>query len=75
MSRLPRVTSQEALAAVRRDGWQEVRSRGGHIQLKHATKPGRVTIPVHTGKVIPLDILSSIIKQAGLTADQFIKLL
>lgn len=75
MTRLPRVTGPEALRAVKRDNWQEVRTRGSHVHLTHPSKPGRVTIPLHSGKIIPPDILSLILKQAGLTADEFARLL
>ena len=33
------------LSILRRDGWYQVAQRGSHRQLKHPTKPGRVTVP------------------------------
>ncbi|MGH7337207.1 MAG: type II toxin-antitoxin system HicA family toxin, partial [Myxococcota bacterium] len=33
----------EILRILHRDGWYLVGTRGSHRQLKHATKPGRVT--------------------------------
>jgi len=48
---------------------------GSHVQLKHATKPGRVTIPVHAGETLQPFIVSSILKQAGLTAEDLHNLL
>lgn len=49
------------------DGWKEVagRTKGSHIQLKHPEKPGKVTVPNHSGD-IPPGTLNSILKQAGL---------
>ena len=49
------------------DGWKEVpgRTKGSHIQLKHPDKPGKVTVPNHSGD-IPPGTLNSILKQAGL---------
>ena len=49
------------------DGWREIpsRTKGSHIQLKHPTKPGKVTVPNHSGD-IPAGTLKSILKQAGL---------
>jgi len=39
---------------------------GSHRQYVHPIKPGRVTVPVHTGKDIHGGLLQSILKQAGL---------
>ena len=61
------MTVREILKLLRADGWREVegRTKGSHIQLKHPTKPGKVTVPSHGGD-IPLGTLKSIKKQAGL---------
>jgi predicted RNA binding protein YcfA (HicA-like mRNA interferase family) len=48
---------------------------GSHRQYVHATKPGRVTIAHHSGQIIPVWTLAEIVKQAGLTVDQFRNLL
>jgi predicted RNA binding protein YcfA (HicA-like mRNA interferase family) len=48
------------------DGWFIVARRGSHRQLRHPSKPGRVT---HQGKPsddIAPDTLNSILKQSGL---------
>lgn len=61
------MTVREVLKILHNDGWQEVpgRTKGSHIQLKHPTKPGKVTVPNHSGD-LPLGTLRSIKKQAGL---------
>ena len=60
-------TVREILKILRADGWQEIpnRTKGSYIQLKHPTKPGKVTVPSHSGD-IPPGTLNSILKQAGL---------
>lgn len=58
-------SSREILAALRADGWREVRRRGSHVQLKHPTKPGLVTVP-HPNKDLPAGTVASIRRQAGL---------
>jgi len=60
------VTAREAIRMVEADGWYRVPATGGHLQFKHATKPGRVTIPGKPGKEIPPGTLNSIKRQAGL---------
>jgi len=47
------------------DGWHLVKTVGSHFQYKHETKPGKVTIPKHTGDIPPITV-KSILKQAGL---------
>lgn len=60
-------TVKEILKQLHADGWQEIsnRTKGSHIQLKHPTKSGKVTVPNHSGD-IPAGTLNSILKQAGL---------
>ena len=48
------------------DGWVVVHHRGSHRQLKHPTKPGRVTVAGHPGDTLPPGTLNSIMKQATL---------
>ncbi|MEG1972638.1 MAG: type II toxin-antitoxin system HicA family toxin [Oscillospiraceae bacterium] len=61
------MTVREILKLLHQDGWQEVpnRTKGSHIQLKHPTKAGKVTVPSHSGD-IPLGTFKSIKNQAGL---------
>ena len=47
------------------DGWFLNYVRGSHHQYNHPTKSGKVTIPNHRGD-IPLRVVNSILKQAGL---------
>jgi predicted RNA binding protein YcfA (HicA-like mRNA interferase family) len=48
------------------DGWILVATRGSHRQFKHATKPGRVTVPGKPRDDLAPGTLNSILKQAGL---------
>ena len=59
------LSSREVLARLTADGWVEVGRKGSHLQLKHPTKPGRVTVP-HPVKDLPLGTLRSIQHQSGL---------
>ena len=75
MARLPRITGDAALRALRDAGWQEVRRRGSHVILHHAGRPGRVTVPVHAGVVLKPKTLLSILDQAGVSVDELVDLL
>ena len=61
------MTVREILKILAQDGWEPVesRTRGSHIQLKHPSKPGKVTVPSHKGDIAP-GTLNSILRQAGL---------
>ncbi len=61
------MTVREVIKILYKDGWREVESRtkGSHIQLKHPTKAGKVTVPNHKGDIAP-GTLNSILRQAGL---------
>jgi predicted RNA binding protein YcfA (HicA-like mRNA interferase family) len=75
MAKLPRIPSVLVIKVLKRAGFYEDHSSGGHIQLKHPVKRHlRITIPFHRKDLNP-KTLKSIIEQAELTVDDFIKLL
>jgi predicted RNA binding protein YcfA (HicA-like mRNA interferase family) len=60
------MTAREILKVLHQDGWYDADQDGSHLQLKHPTKPGKVTVAVHGKKDIPPGTLNKILKQAGL---------
>ena len=56
----------EILKLLHEDGWYVVTIRGSHRQLKHPTKPGRVTVHGRPSETIAPGTLNSILKQSGL---------
>lgn len=59
------MTVREILKTLHKDGWYDFDQDGSHLQLKHPSKPGKVTVPKHGGDLKP-GTLNSILKQAGL---------
>ena len=57
--------SRELLKLLKDDGWEVIRVKGSHHQLRHPKKKGLVTIP-HPKKDLPQKTVDSILKQAGL---------
>lgn len=47
-------------------GWYEIKSRGGHRQLKHPERRERVTVSGHLGDDMPAGTWNNVRKQAGL---------
>jgi predicted RNA binding protein YcfA (HicA-like mRNA interferase family) len=55
---------REMLRLLRDDGWILVATRGSHRQLKHPTKPGRVTVAGRPSDNLAPGTERSILKQA-----------
>jgi predicted RNA binding protein YcfA (HicA-like mRNA interferase family) len=69
MTRLPRTTGLELIAALQRIGFSLVRVRGSHHFLRHPD--GRTTIvPTHAGEIIGPGLLRKILRDCDLTAEQ-----
>ena len=68
------VRAEKLIRALAKAGFNPARQRGSHVILKH--DDGRVTVvPVHRGEEIGRGLLLKIIKDAGLTKENFLKLL
>jgi predicted RNA binding protein YcfA (HicA-like mRNA interferase family) len=71
---LPRVSGREGVKALRKIGYGRDRQRGSHIVLRQTVPPQRrITVPDH--KEVAKGTLRAIIRQAGLTVDEFNALL
>ncbi|HLE80184.1 MAG TPA: type II toxin-antitoxin system HicA family toxin [Dehalococcoidia bacterium] len=70
-----RYSTDEVIGALARVGIQPVRQRGSHVRLEGHFRGARrhVTVPVVRGEQSP-KTLSSILRQAGLTREEFIRL-
>ena len=74
MSKLPVVSGPEAAGAFKRIGYLVDHQTGSHIILRHQVPPHRrLTIPNH--KELARGTLRAIIRESGLTVDEFRKLL
>jgi len=58
------MNSKEIIKMLQKSGWVEVAKKGSHVQFRHKTKRGRVTVP-HPKKDLPKGTINSIKKQAG----------
>ena len=57
---------RDILRILTEDGWTPVAQRGNHLQLKHRTKPGQVTVPGKPGDDLAAGTLNRFLKQSGL---------
>ena len=74
-NRLPRITANAIIRALKRGGWTTVRITGSHVHLRHPERGGLVTVPNHRGETIGPGLLASILDQATLTAGELKELL
>ncbi|MGB9914682.1 MAG: type II toxin-antitoxin system HicA family toxin [Candidatus Bathyarchaeales archaeon] len=66
--------AKKVIKALSKIGFKIVRKHGSHVVLKHSD--GRITVvPVHAGEEIGSGLLSKIIKDTGLSKEDFLKLL
>jgi predicted RNA binding protein YcfA (HicA-like mRNA interferase family) len=76
MPTLPAVNGRRVIRALERAGLVVERVAGSHHILVDPGDPSRaVTVPVHAGRDLKPGTLRSIIRQAGLTVDEFRDLL
>lgn len=74
MTKLPSVSGRELVKALAKIGYRQDHQRGSHIILRHQNPPNRrLTIPDH--KEIAKGTLRNILREAGLTMDEFLQLL
>ena len=74
MSQLPRISGREAVKALGQIGYEQDRQRGSHIILRQSVHPHRrVTVPDH--REVAKGTLRAIIREVGLTVDEFKRLL
>lgn len=74
--RLPAATAREVLRALGRAGFTIARTSGSHYILAHPSDPARaVTVPFHGARSLKPGTMRNIIRQTGMTIDEFRKLL
>jgi predicted RNA binding protein YcfA (HicA-like mRNA interferase family) len=66
---------REVVRALEKAGFQIHETSGSHVQPKHPDRPGRITVPYHERFDLPKHIVKSIVRQAGLTNQEFFRLL
>ncbi|MEK7203641.1 MAG: type II toxin-antitoxin system HicA family toxin [Patescibacteria group bacterium] len=71
---MPILTARAVLQKLARAGFRIIYTKGSHYYLKHPITNRITSVPMHGSKDIDRGLLSKIIKQAGLSIKEFIKL-
>ncbi len=72
MSKLPVISGRECIKVLEKAGFYFKRQEGSHIVLRKDNPFAQVVVPEH--KELDRGTLRSIIRQSGLSLDEFIKL-
>ena len=74
MPKLPVLSGRDVIRALQKAGFAIHHQRGSHVILKQ-TSPPHLRIPVPDHQTVKRGLLRAIIREAGLTRDQFENLL
>jgi len=70
---LRRVSGPEAISALEKLGFKRVRQRGSHAVLRKETAEGAMGCVVPLHRELAIGTLRGILKQAGVTPDEFME--
>ena len=75
MSELPVIRGDVAVKAFIRAGFQLDHVRGSHHILKKSGHRYHLSVPVHKGQTLGRGLLRKLIRDAGMTEEEFLKFL
>ena len=74
MSILPILTARAVIQKLTRADFRFIYAKGSHYFFQHPITNRITSVPMHAGKNIGRGLLGKIIKQAGISVKEFIKL-
>ena len=75
MPRLPRITAKQAEKVICKIGFELRRQNGSHKIFWNATLDKRITLPFHGHKIIHPKIMRDIIRDSGISSEEFVDLI
>ena len=73
MSRLPRVSGREVVAALQGIGFRLRRQHGSHLIMRRDAPFAQTVVPDH--REVDTGTLRAILRQTGISVDEFLKML
>jgi mRNA interferase HicA len=74
--KLAGLNGRQIVKALQRGGYEVIRLSGSHHVMRNPKVPtSKVIVPVHGSKDLPPGTVASILRQAGLTIEEFASLL
>ena len=74
MSKFPRLTGQQVIAALRKAGFEVLRIKGSHHFMSHPDGR-RTVVPVHRGETIGPGLMLKIVRDCEMEREEFLELL
>jgi len=74
MAKLKRVNSKKLLKKLKKVGFCEIHQRGSHLAFKNNTNSRFVIAPMHNSDIPIGTLYNIVVKQAGISVDEFNKL-
>jgi predicted RNA binding protein YcfA (HicA-like mRNA interferase family) len=74
MSRMPQVTARQLVQFLKAQGFAEDRQGGSHLTLVHVGRGVSVSVPMHTGCDVGRGLAVRILKDAGFSVDDYLRL-
>ena len=71
MPKMPRISSREAVRALERLGFEQIRQTGSHVVMKRVTEEGKIGCVVPMHRELKIGTLKGILKQAQITVEEF----
>jgi len=75
MPRIPVISARKLIKVLNKAGFLLDHTEGSHHVFRHPVRKLRVSVPVHAGRDLGQGITLSILKDAKLTRDEFLKFL
>lgn len=71
---MPQVKARDLVRFLKRQGFVEDRQSGSHLTLWHPGREVGVTVPMHSAADVGRGLAVRILKDAGFTVDDFVRL-
>ncbi len=72
--RMPQVSARELVQFLKSHGFAETRQRGSHLILRHPDRIRPVSVPMHAGSDMSRQLAMDILKQAGFSVEDYLRL-
>jgi predicted RNA binding protein YcfA (HicA-like mRNA interferase family) len=74
MTRMPQVTAQGLVRFLKAQGFIEDRQYGSHLTLWHEQRGVSLTVPMHIGVDLGRGLAARILKDAGFSVEDYLRL-
>jgi predicted RNA binding protein YcfA (HicA-like mRNA interferase family) len=75
VSQTPAVSGKQLVKILEGQDWYVKRVRGSHHIMRHPTVPDAIPVPVHGNQAIKRGTLGNILRTAGISRDEFSRLI